>query len=266
MLEMNYKNYIKFVEDIIGADTIRYIAGQVRALGKFQISNSGQWEPFSHAGYTIITPPFTDDIENEGFYKKLIAIREELSRHMVSPKILAAPVSALHMTVARLVSGDVLESIRQDAYEETVFSALEQVFSKIAAPGYLQFVVKGISILPHGIVAAIVSPVTEYDYQCLQTFRNYIYDDKLLANLGIERKRVFKGHFTLFYIEGELSENDRRYIADLISYINNKFFNAPLQYTLARAEVRKFDNYLSFYRKNMWPVFEFDKINRKAQK
>lgn len=76
-----------------------------------------------------------------------------------------------------------------------------------------------------------------------------------LIHLGVERKRAFNGHISLLYIEENLTDDDRRALADLLIAINDQFFQTPLPYNIAQAEVRKFNNFLSYYRQDDWPIY-----------
>jgi hypothetical protein len=116
---------------------------------------------------------------------------------------------------------------------------------------------KGMVVSEHGVIMAIVAPVSEEDYLNLQTFRNEIYDDKVLINLGVERKRSFKGHITLAYVEEELTAEEKESLAALIIDINNQFFRHPISYPIIRAEIRMFYDFLRFYREECWPAYDF---------
>lgn len=254
-MEMNYVDYLKQVDNVLKEETIKKFARQIKTLGKFQESRDGLWEPVPYSGYTLITPTFLDDHENVGFYRLLSDIREELFWNILFPGVVWAPTITLHLTIGRLISGDIFASRIMNSREEEFLLALSQLFSQISSSSSLKYEVKGLSIFPQGVIAAIVSPVTENDYQRLQAFRDNLYTDKVLKNLGVERKRSFHGHITLFYIEEELSRKDRRMLADAVTEINKRFFSTPLPFDLARAEVRKFDDISEFYRLDHWPVY-----------
>ena len=259
IMEMDYVDYLKHVENILKEETIREFASQLETLGMFQESCDGLWEPVQYSGYTLITPTFLDDHENVGLYRHLSDIREELFWNILLPGIVWAPTIALHMTIGRLISGDVFASRIMNSREEEFLLALSQLFSQISSSRScsIKFEVKGLSIFPQGVIAAIVSPVTEDDYQRLQAFRDYLYTDKVLDTLGVERKRSFHGHITLFYNEEKLSRIDRRKLADAVIDINKRFFSKPLPFNLTRAEVRKFGNISEFYRRDHWPWYVF---------
>lgn len=259
-MELTYREYLAYVEKVLKEETIRELAGQVKTLGKFRESSEGQWEPVAYPGYTVITPTLADDRENIGFYGLLSDIGEELFWKILFPGIVWAPTIAQHMTIGRLISGDVFVSRILNSREEELLFSLNKLFTKVSNRGILgnsgtlRYEVKGLSIFPQGVIAAIVSPAAEDDYRRLQIFREYLYTDQVLMNLGVERKRSFHGHITLFYIEEELSEKDKSLLADAVIDINRRFFSMPLPFNIGRAEVRKFDNFTEFYRKDQWPV------------
>lgn len=256
-MEMEYVDYLRYVEKVLEEEAIREFASQLKTFGRFKESSDGFWEPVPYSGYTLITPTFQDDLENVDLYRLLCEIREELFWNILFPGIVWAPNIALHMTIGRLISGDVFANSIMNLREEEFLLALSQLFLKMSSSRYssLKYEVKGLTIFPQGVIAAVVSPVTEVDYQRLQEFRDYLYTDKALKNLGVERKRSFYGHITLFYFEEKLSKKDRRILADAVIDINKRFFVTPLTFNITRAEVRKFENFLDFYRRDHWPVY-----------
>jgi len=256
-MEKEFKEYINFIENSLTKESIREAANLAGTLGKFSITANGRWEPVYYPGYTLITPTFGDDAENEGSYKILSDIKESIAGKSDLSKLVIAPDNALHMTVARLISGKVFEKNILGTGENEFLNAMRQLFSKLAISGRLRFEIKGISVFPQGVIAAMISPVYEDDYNCLQYFRDYIYSDKTLKELGVERKRGFKGHITLFYIEKELSAIEKQKLSEVIIGINGRFFTEPLPFYIKRAEVRRFDNFFGFYRKENWAAFEF---------
>lgn len=258
-MEMDYVDYLKHVENELKEETIEKFASQLKTLGKFQESNDGLWEPVPYSGYSLMTPTFLDDSENVGFYRLFYDIREELFWKIPVPGIVWAPTIALHLTIGHLISGNVFASSIMNSREDELLLALSQLFPKISSStsSSLKYQVKGLSIFPQGVIAAIVSPVTADDYQRLQALRDHLYTDIVLKNIGVERKRSFHGHITLFYIEEKLSGKDKRMLADAVTDINKRFFSKPLPFSLTRAEVRKFDNFSEFYRQDHWPYYQF---------
>jgi len=255
-MELNYSDYMKYIDTLLQEETIRKIVREVNTFGKFTKSDDGGWQPAHYAGYTCITTPL--DVEGENKSHRLIyEVQEKLLKNLTLAKIVPAPANTLHMTVARLISGNIFDDNIMNVYEQEFLNVVGQLLSHISIDGPLQFEIKGIVVSEHGVIMALVTPVSEEDYLNLQAFRNEIYNDKVLMNLGVERKRSFKGHITLGYIEEELTAREKDSLADLIIDINNEYFFEPVAYQIIRAEIRRFHNFLRFYREDSWPAYDF---------
>lgn len=256
-MEMSYTEYMKHIEDMLQEGATREAVNSLKPLGKFVMSDNGRWEPVHYAGYTLITPTFKNDCENAHSYRMLLDIKKRLSEHLNFYKCVEAPDHALHMTVARLISGEAFETTMMGADEGKFLNYLKELFSMLAISGRARFEIKGISVFPQGIIAAMVSPVHEKDYICLQNFREHIYTDKSIQGFGVERKRKFRGHITLFYVEENLNSIEKQKLSDAIINVNKRFFSRALPFGINQAEVRRFNNFLSFDREEGWAVFEF---------
>jgi hypothetical protein len=255
-MEMTYSDYIKYMEEHLTEKETRQSAAKVMPFGKFRMSG-GRWEPDYYPGFTLIAPVDKNDAGNVALYDVLVDAIGILTDCLDKSKALPAPATALHMTVARLVSDDIFKDRILNKCEKELLGAFIDVFRAYASYGPLTFVTTGILILPSGVIAASISPASEEDYRRLQQFRDHVYGDETLAGYGIERKRGFKGHITLFYIEGVLTPEEREELADCLTDLNRRYFSKPLPFTLTHAEVRQFESFLEFYRKDDWPVFRF---------
>ena len=256
-MEMSFAEYMMYINDMLKEDAIREAVNSLKPLGKFTMSDKGLWEPVHYAGYTLITPTSINDCDNSHSYSVLLDVKKGLSEHINFSKCVEAPNNALHMTVARLISGEAFESTIKGINESKFLNYLKVLFSKLAISGQLKFEIKGISVFTQGVIAAVVSPVHKDDYLCLQDFRDYIYTDKKIKEFGVERKRNFNGHITLFYIEKELNIEEKKKLSDAIIETNKNIITKNLHFFLSRVEVRRFNNFLSFDREEDWAVFEF---------
>lgn len=256
-MEMSYSDYIRLIEELVSEQTIRGMADIVKPLGKFKLLSDGQWAPLYYPGYTIITPTYGDDLANIKTYQLLVEIIERLTGCLDLTKALPAPATALHMTVARLISGELFRKNILNGREQELLSRVNGLFKTAEIFRPLEFEIKGISLLPQGVIAAMVSPVNAEDYIRLQSFRDYIYADETLSKLEIERKRGFKGHITLFYIEDELARSAREALAVCLIKINKEYFSQPLPFKIPQAEIRQFADFLAFYRNDKWPTYSF---------
>lgn len=257
-MEMNYRDYTRHADELLQDGIICKAVDKLEPLGKFVMKGIGCWEPVYYPGFTLITPACEEDHDNADIYRKLLTARELwLSRHVNLSKCIEAPDQALHMTVARLISGRDFETNRMELYEDSFLDRMKGLFEKLAISGRLRFEIKGVSVLPQGVIAAIVSPINEADYNCLQNFREFIYSDKVLQAFGVERKREFIGHISLFYVEKELDNMEKQILYDAVVNTNRQIFAKPMPFYISRAEVRRFNNFLRFDRGKNWPVFEF---------
>jgi hypothetical protein len=257
-MEMNYSEYAEFVNKLMQAEVIWQAVNDLKPLGKFVMTDTCGWEPFYYPGFTLITPTLEEDYCNADAYRILLEVKKKvLLKHINPAKGVEAPDQALHMTVARLISGKDFETNTTELYDNFFLSHMKELLSKLAVSGQLRFEIKGISVFPQGVIAAVVSPVNEADYNCLQNFRDFVYSDRTLQELGVERRRMFHGHISLFYIEKELDHMEKQILQDEIDNINKLFFEKPLPFHIKRAEVRRFNNFLSFDHVENGPVFEF---------
>jgi|GEM_PF-2346631 len=256
-MEKSYTDYIRQARSLVTEENIRLSLDTGKTLGHFSLPEGGSWQAADYRGYTLITPPFPEDKENQNTYEVLSDVQKCLGEFINPRKIVAVPDQALHMTVARLVSGEVYKHKLAGTRDEGFLTAMTLALAGLTIPGKLRFEVSGISVYPSGVIVAVVAPASEQDYERLQKLRDHIYADKELQELGVERRRGFSGHITLYYIEAELAADEKAALAAAIAAVNQAFFAEPLPFTLQRAEVRGFDNFFGFYRQESWPTFEF---------
>lgn len=254
-MELSYTEYKEHAENIISDEGIRQAALTVKPLGKFIKTSSLSWEPLYYPGYTVITPTFPDDIDNLDSYFTIIKAKGELSDHLDVSKYVESPSHALHMTVARLISGNMflenIEGIREHDFIEAVKAFSE--YNKVKAG--LKFEIKGVTVFPSGVIAAVVSTSYEDDYNALQCLRDIIYNDITLRRFGVERKRGFSGHITLFYVEDSLENKEKEKLIEAVTKTNSKYFKEPVPFTIKRAELRRFNNFMEFHRNENMPFF-----------
>ncbi|HEX9060207.1 MAG TPA: hypothetical protein VF941_08495, partial [Clostridia bacterium] len=235
---------------------IRQAALTVKTLGKFTKSSPFTWEPVCYPGYTLITPTFPNDTDNLDSYFTIIKIKGELSEELGVSKYVEAPSSALHMTVARLISGNSFRENLEGVRENEFIEAVKALSKCNKVNGGLKFEIKGVTVFPSGVVAALISTSYEDDYNSLQSFRDIIYNDTTLGRFGVERKRRFSGHITLFYVEDDLENEEKEKLIDAVTETNSKYFKKPVPFTIKRAELRRFNNFMEFHWDESMPFLE----------
>jgi hypothetical protein len=221
------------------------------------VNKRKDWSPIRHSGYTIITPCFDreKDDENIATYKSLEEIQNELLKSF--PSFAPAPKCAFHLTIADLISGERYEEIISDKKDNAFLFAISSIFNHLKLRGSIKMKVKGISILPPGFVIAPVSAEDNDGYIRLNCFRNNIYIDKGLKNYGVNRKYKFTGHITLAYIEKDISTDNvtKDHIYKSLNIINKNFKQLPLN--VKWIEVCQFDDMKHFNWNKTLPFYSF---------
>jgi hypothetical protein len=133
-----------------------------------------------------------------------------------------------------------------------------QQYQKLAGEGTpIGWQLLGIMIRPRAI-AVCLTPQDEEAYKRIMLFRRAIYQNSRLIGLGIEQQYHFTAHITLGYF-GEIPPDlNRDHLADVLSKISQEALaeeSVPL--CIRRAQLRKFDNMMRYYRQPDWPVLEF---------
>lgn len=258
-MEDSFNQYNERISSMISEKAIRQISGQLTPpTRRFAKGADGDWEPIGHPGYTVITPTFVDDSENISTYARLGDVQHFLLKRLGVATNAPAPITAFHLTVADLVAGKTYTGKVQGSKQQQLLQALFFVFNRLALDGEIRLKIFGLSLFEAGFIIAVVGATDASGYERLMLFRNAIYNDTQLRDLGVERKFKFTGHITLAYIEEDaLSEQDRDRIAKTLTVANCNLFAKPLPLEVVRAEVRKFDNMSAFYRQGGWPVFDF---------
>jgi len=258
-MEKTFCEYSDYIKNAVKDETIKNTMSSVGQVGHFMIDKDGVFKPAYYPGFTLITPIAGCDEVNSTLYGILAEIQVKIYETLTSHNCVKAPQNALHMTVARLISGILFEKTILGVKEKALLIALSTLFTEIPSQEGMAFEIAGISVMQQGIIAAMVTVGNEESYKRLQALREIIYSDAALCEYGIERKRGFKGHITLFYIEKELTSAEQATLSEMIIKINESYFRKPYPFYINSAEVRRFDNYLSFRREETWPAINFSR-------
>lgn len=260
MFDKSFHDYQQQLEAKLMKSTIRETIEQLRPKELFTKDHQGEWQPHRHAGYTIITPNFTDEVDNVKAYVRLGDAQQQLIRNLDPSRYVLAPISAFHQTIARLISGPAYEN-QIMGRDQLLIDALSQELKQFPKYRLIKMTIRGISVLAGGFIAALLETANEDEYHRLISFRKLLYSNEVLKNLGVEPKRSFVGHVTLAYLQAPLNQENGNQLLANVQMINQRYFSTPIPFDITRAEVRKFDNYLAFYRKPNWPLVQFQKYD-----
>ena len=230
------------------------------------IQKSGKFEggkPVPFPGYTVMTPPWQEALENGEFYDSLKSCQQELSEQLDPGLMVAVTPDSFHLTIADLIwDSDYLEAVADNPQFET------QLRDRIAISFYhyqrlvgtaspIQLQLLGLTVFPRAI-AVCLAPKDEGGYDRIVQLRRAIYQNPGIVALGIEQQYYFTAHITLGYF-GEIAPDlDRDRLSSILSTLNDRWIEIdPPSLTIHQLELRKFDDMIHYYREPDWPVLTF---------
>ncbi len=209
-------------------------------------------------GYSVITPPYQEDSENEEFYSQIELLQKNIIQQLEPKLVVPLTARSFHFTIADLVWGESYEQIVKDnpQFEAQLQENIEHSFAQYQEISderiTVQWQLLGIAIRPRAIMACLV-PKDQASYQAILDLRRCIYQNSGLIGLGIEQQYDFTAHITLAYFD-QIKENlNRSEICVIISQIGDRLLeNNPVILTVKEGELRKFENMLDYHRQPDW--------------
>lgn len=233
----------------------------IQASPKFEPQEGGSRKPVVFPGYTVTTPPWAEDPQNEGFYKNMQASQAELLEILDPGLVVPVPAKSFHFTLADLIWDGVYRdaSANDPHYDRHLREAISQSFEQcgsLSGGPPIRWQALGVMLRTRAI-GICLAPKDEQSYERIVQFRRSIYQNQGLMALGIDQQYHFTGHVTLAYF-GEISSNlDRDRLSVVLSDFNDRWLDSPQELLIHRAELRQFDDMTHYYREPDWPVFEF---------
>jgi hypothetical protein len=107
-------------------------------------------------------------------------------------------------------------------------------------------------------IAVCLAPQDENSYQRTLQLRRSIYQNPSLIGLGIEQQYHFTAHITLGYFGDISPQLDRDRLSNTLSELNQQALAEEVSAMgIRRAQLRKFDDMMRYYREPDWPVLDF---------
>jgi hypothetical protein len=230
---------------------------------KFEVVADGTVQPVVFPGYSLITPPGTEDPLNAGFFSQL----EEIQRHLWDSAqglpdglAVALPARTFHLTIADLIwEANYRQQIQTTPdYEVRLQNTIADIFSQQPNTGKpIGLRVLGFIVMTRAI-AVCLAPNTEADYQQILNLRRSLYQNSSLLALGMDQKYNFTGHITLgYFTQPEGRSRDAAQFSQYLDRLNDTFLDDFLEFQLQTVELRKFENMTQFYRQPSWPTWSF---------
>ena len=234
----------------------------IQESSKFRF-HGGVREAAAFPGYTLITPPAQEDLNNAAFYSQIQAYQRQLLQLPIgSNLIVPVPADSFHVTVADLIWDNAFHHAckKNPQFAEDLNSQLAEMFQE-----YQQLMTKGspiswqmwgLIVMPRAVGVCLV-PKNERSYEEIIRFRRMIYQNRKLMGLGVEQHYHFTAHLTLGYFGEIPPELDRINLSMMFSEFNQSLPLDTPDFLINQVELRKFDDMTHYYRQPDWPSLDF---------
>ena len=105
---------------------------------------------------------------------------------------------------------------------------------------------------------ACLVPKDQRSYEAVIKLRRALYQNPGLIGLGIEQQYDLTAHITLGYFDRISESLNRDRLCIILSQINDRLVESELpEFTIDRAELRKFEDMVRYNRESDWAVVRF---------
>ena len=261
-MDDNYQTYLNRVARMMLPESYKSQVQHIQESPKFQLCPEGGFQAVPFPGWTTITPPGQEDVENLAFYSHLKDCQAQLLELLGANVLIPVPASSFHLTLADLIWDSTYRDITEENpnFDQQLRDAMAQIFQQsqaLVSGGIpLRWQLLGLIVMPRALGISLL-PVEESSYDRTSKFRRTIYQNSNLMALGVEQQYHFTAHITLGYF-GQVSSNlDRDELSSSLYEFNQRWLENPPELVVKRAELRKFDDMTHYYRQPDWPALEF---------
>ncbi len=257
-MDDQFQAYVNRVVGSTKPDFYRQQLPLIHTSPKFQKGASGDAQPVAFPGYSIIAPTAEDDPVNAAYYQALADCWQRLQALLPEGLVLPLPPQSLHITLTDLIwNTDFVAAIQNPEFDSKLRSELATIFEGLSAGlGSIQLQTVGLMVMPRAIGMTLI-PATESAYNRILELRRSIYQHPSLLGLGIQQQYHFTAHITLGYFGDIPTDLARDELADTLAKINRYSLETLPEFVIERAELRRFDNMMAYYREPDWPTFQF---------
>ncbi|MEQ9354280.1 DUF1868 domain-containing protein [Coleofasciculus chthonoplastes] len=262
-MDDTYPTYINRVVRMTVLDSYHSQLPNIQESPKFEHLADGTTKAVNFPGYTVMTPPWEDESENQAFYGSLQELQTILEGEFKSSLMISLPPESFHLTLADLIwENNYRDAVRDNLeFEPQLQGRIRESFGQYqelyrsSYPIYWQFF--GVIVMPRAIGVCLV-PKDQESYQRVVEFRRCLYQNSGLIGLGVEQQYHFTAHITLGYFGEIPAQLERDRTSSMLSDLNEQWLGKEdNSFGVKRAELRKFDNMTHFYRESDFPVVEF---------
>ncbi|HXB33748.1 MAG TPA: hypothetical protein VNV35_10015 [Puia sp.] len=230
-------------------------AMQVSPSGNFRHS-AGQWRPQPYPGFAVIS--MVDEYPGNAALPGILAAVQKglIERCPWEGAIYLLPPDSFHQTVANMLSeGRYLQRIVEPGLEAEYPEVVARAMSGGGA-GPIEMQLIGLSIF--GTAVGVLGVIAEEEqYRRILQFRAGLYADPGLAALDVRMTRPFIGHITLAYIEKELTDEQRRQLAEAAGILNEQIKEVRPVFSFSGTGLRRYEHLSAFIRSDRYPRYQF---------
>lgn len=259
-MDENYQTYLNRVMRLTLPETYGSQVQHIQESPKFKRQAGEEWQPAPFPGYTIVTPPGSEDAKNGSLYTDLKAYQAEVLHQLGADVFATIPPESFHVTIADLIWDSAYRHAAESpGFEERLRDRIANTFRQSQANSFnqpIRFQVLGLMVMTRAI-AVCLAPTDEKAYDRVIQLRRSIYQSQDLIEIGIEQQYYFTPHITLGYF-GELKPDlDREKLSQTFDELNSHWLGSTAEFWVHTAELRKFDNMAAYYRELNWATFQF---------
>ncbi|MEM1260359.1 MAG: hypothetical protein AAGH81_17680 [Bacteroidota bacterium] len=232
---------------------------KLRSTDKFKNIN-GFWHSQDYQGYALVSM-LDANPKNEELSEKLLGIQHRIWQQIQLPRqFYLMPKESFHQTIVNTLSGNRFKEHIENkglksVYPTIIKDALDLASkSKLGQPIQMNFAGLGIFGSAFGVLGTINK--TE-DWNAILQLRNELYSNANLNQHDIKRTRPFIAHITLGYIDGVLSEADRKKLVEIFNEINSSINFSDLVFNIDKTQLRSYDHLAEFVYKRNYPSYKF---------
>ncbi|MFM7364447.1 MAG: DUF1868 domain-containing protein [Cuspidothrix sp.] len=261
-MDDNYQTYLNRVARMTLPESYKTQVQHIQGSSKFWL-DGGIRVAAPFPGYTLITPPAKEDVDNAAFYGQIEAYQQQLLQLPIAKDLIVpVPPASFHVTVADLIwdSAFVHACEKNPRFAEDLNFQLTERFQEyqqlMTSGSEISWQMLGLIVMPRAVGVCLV-PKDKRSYEEIIQFRRIIYQNRKLMGLGIEQHYHFTAHVTLGYF-GEIPPGlDRVNLSQMFSEFNQSLLLNNPEFLIKKVELRKFDDMTDYYRQPDWPSLDF---------
>lgn len=213
-------------------------------------------------GYSVITPPWQDDRQNNEFYDRVRDWQSYLSEKLRQNFFIPVDPNSFHLTLADLIwDNNYQEAVKENSdFDRQLKEEIQKSFARYREihpqPYPTTWQLLGLMVRPRAIAVCLV-PKDNESYQPIFQLRRSIYQNSDLIALGIEQQYNFTAHVTIGYFGDTVSDVDSNLFTEVLCSLNDSLLEMEAPSTIVdKAEFRKFEDMIRYYREADWPTIE----------